>query len=43
MYFQEIEWGWVEWIDLPQVKVNWRVPGNAAVDHREHRCVEFLD
>jgi hypothetical protein len=43
MYLQEIGWGCVDWIDLPQVKVKWRDLGNAAVDHRVHKCGEFLD
>jgi hypothetical protein len=43
MYLQEIRWGCVDWVDLPQVKVKWRVVRNAAMDHRVHKCGEFLD
>jgi hypothetical protein len=41
MYLQGIRWGCVDWIDLPHVKVKWRVLGNAAMDHRVHKCVSL--
>ena len=44
MYHQEIGWeDALDWSDLPQVKVKWRVLGNAVMDHRVHKCGEFLD
>jgi hypothetical protein len=42
MYLQEIGWGCVDWVDLPQVMVKWRVLGNAVMGHRVHKCGELL-
>jgi hypothetical protein len=43
MCLQEIGWGCVDWIDLPQVKVKWQFLGGVVMDHRVHKCGEFLD